>query len=123
MKKLLLIFVLFISIFYFRFWAEANYRGPINVQVASQGLASENHPIFVSEKEGATQKLIDINTASLDELTILPGIGPKISEDIIKYRETNGPFKKGSDLLKVKGIGPKKMEKISPFLQFETENH
>ena len=122
MKKLLLMLVLFISVFYFRFWAETNYRGAINVPVVSQGFASENLPVFVSEKVSATQKLIDINTASSDELTLLPGIGPKISDDILKYRETHGPFKKASDLLKVKGIGLKKLEKIRPFIQFEMPN-
>ncbi len=119
MKKCLLVVGLFISIFYFRFWAEANYRSSINVPVFSDGLASNRQPIFVSEKEDPTQKLININTASLEELTLLPGIGPKVAAAIFKYREAHGSFKKASNLLKVKGIGAKKLEKISPFLQFE----
>lgn len=48
---------------------------------------------------------IDINTASADELTQLPGIGDTIAQRIIAYREEHGPFETIDDLLNVKGIG------------------
>ena len=59
---------------------------------------------------------VDINRADLDQLATLPGIGEKIAERINAYREENGPFKSVDDLLNVKGIGPKMLEKIRPLI-------
>lgn len=55
---------------------------------------------------------VDLNTASVQELTALPGIGKAKAEAIVKYREANGPFKNVNDLTKVKGIGPKMLSKL-----------
>ena len=56
--------------------------------------------------------LININTASLEELQTLPGIGLSKAKDIISYRITNGPFKDISDITNVSGIGNSIYEKI-----------
>ncbi len=65
-----------------------------------------------------TQKVlsvpIDINTASVEELDTLPGIGPKIAQAIVEHRETQGRFASAEDLLQVRGIGPKKLAAILP---------
>ncbi len=53
---------------------------------------------------------VDINTASVEELTQLKGVGPKIAERIIEYRETKGLFKSPEEITKVRGIGPKLLE-------------
>jgi len=50
---------------------------------------------------------ININTATAEELTQLKGVGEKIAESIVQYREENGLFKNVADLESVKGIGPK----------------
>ena len=55
---------------------------------------------------------VNINTASVQELTSLPGIGQAKAEAIVKYREANGPFKSVDDITKVSGIGPKMLEKL-----------
>ncbi len=55
---------------------------------------------------------IDINTANAYELTFLNGIGKSLSKRIIAYRVENGVFYYIEDLVKVKGIGQKKLEKI-----------
>lgn len=60
---------------------------------------------------------IDINTASWVEWTQIEGIGEVTAQKIIADREANGAFKSIDDLLRVKGIGPKTLEKMRPFLR------
>lgn len=57
-------------------------------------------------------KKISINTATIDELTSLNGIGKEKAEAIINYRQTNGKFKNINELLNIKGIGESIFEKI-----------
>jgi competence protein ComEA len=52
-------------------------------------------------------KKININEASVAELTQLKRIGPKIGKRIVEFRESYGPFVLPKDIMKVKGIGPK----------------
>jgi competence protein ComEA len=59
---------------------------------------------------------IPINTASVDELDTLPGIGPKTAQAIVEYRETRGKFRSAEDLLQVPGIGPKKLAALRPHI-------
>jgi len=61
---------------------------------------------------------INVNTAGLDELLELPGIGEVKASEMIKLREQKGPFKKPEDLLQVPGIGPKTLEKIKDMIAF-----
>lgn len=63
-----------------------------------------------------TVLLVDINTAELDELTELPGIGEKMGQRIIDYREKNGDFAQVEDIMKVEGIGQGTFEKLKPLI-------
>lgn len=64
---------------------------------------------------------IDINSASWVEWTQIEGIGEATAQKIIADRDSNGPFRKIDDLLRVKGIGPKKLESMRPFLREPNE--
>ncbi|HYV18447.1 MAG TPA: helix-hairpin-helix domain-containing protein [Verrucomicrobiae bacterium] len=76
--------------------------------VATAALAP---PALAAAAPAASEK-ININAATADQLTALPGIGPSYAQRIVEYREKNGPFKKVEDLLNVTGIGEKTFEKI-----------
>jgi competence protein ComEA len=63
-----------------------------------------HHTTTVSAPVGADAK-ININTAGVKELMSLSGIGHKVAERIVEYRDAHGPFKKPEDLKKVEGVG------------------
>ena len=63
---------------------------------------------------GATGGLININTATLDELESLPGIGPALGQRILDYRTEHGPFRTVDDLTNVSGIGDKRLADLRP---------
>jgi len=56
------------------------------------------------------QGKININSASVEQLSELKGIGPAYAQRIVEYREKNGSFEKPEDILKVQGIGQKTLE-------------
>jgi competence protein ComEA len=61
---------------------------------------------------GAAMAVVNINTATKEELTSLKGVGDKRAQEIIDYRKKNGNFKSVDDLEKVPGIGPGLMKQI-----------
>ena len=61
--------------------------------------------------------LLDLNTASVEELDRLPGIGPRAAQAIVDYRLKHGPFRRLEDLLNVPGIGPATLERIRPWVR------
>jgi competence protein ComEA len=69
-----------------------------------------------STSKQTPEKPIDINRATPKELQQLPGVGPAMAERILQYRKENQGFASVADLNNVSGIGPKKFEKIKPFV-------
>jgi len=73
----------------------------------------------------STQSLrgkLNLNTATSDQLQLLPGIGPSKADRVIAWRQKNGGFKRVADLRKVKGFGYKTLKKLEPFLDIKGEN-
>ncbi|MFZ2362007.1 MAG: Tex family protein [Anaerolineae bacterium] len=60
---------------------------------------------------------VDVNTASPALLQYVAGIGPKVAQAIVAHRDQNGPFQQRSELLKVKGLGPKAYQQAAGFLR------
>ena len=59
---------------------------------------------------------ININRATWPELTLLPEIGETLARRIVESRERDGPFRSHDDLGRVRGIGPKTLERLRPYL-------
>jgi len=88
------------------------------------GFAFVSSPFVVTLPAALPQKtaspvrraVIDINRASVDDLTCLPGIGPKLAQQIVAYRTKQGPFHRVEDLMIIKGIGSKKWNALRPYV-------
>jgi competence protein ComEA len=72
-----------------------------------------------SSRSGASlEGQVNINTATMAELELLPGVGPAIAERIVSYRKDN-PFKARNQVMRIKGIGDKTFAKIKDYLVVE----
>ena len=67
-------------------------------------------------KKKPPEKPLDLNTASVEQLQQLPGIGPATAKAIVTFREKSGPFRRVEDLLVVRGITKRRLEKLRPFV-------
>lgn len=70
----------------------------------------------------AAQGVINVNTATVEQLTMLPGIGEKTAKAILSYRQANGPFRTLDEVAKVKGISKKKLDKLRQNLSIQGPN-
>ncbi len=70
-------------------------------------------PVQLNETNNSSG-LVDVNTATAKELEQLNGVGPAIAKRIVEYRNTHGKFSSPEDLIKVKGIGSAKLERMRP---------
>lgn len=89
--------------------------GATPAMAAQEGATATQETTVQAETEKAavtSSGKVNICTASAAELEKLPGIGAKTAEEIVLYREKNGPFNSTEDLKKVKGIGEKKFEAL-----------
>jgi len=77
--------------------------------------------VVLSAPAGGGQKTppskpIDLNTATVEQLQQLPGVGPATARAIIRFREKSGPFQRPEDLLAIHGISHARFEKIKPYV-------
>ena len=82
----------------------------------SQG-GQQGRLIELEEAEPRTASFqVDVNSADWPELAQLPGIGETLARRIVDSRQTDGPFLDHDDLKRIRGIGPKKVEEVRPYL-------
>ncbi len=70
-----------------------------------------------------TRVLVNVNTATAEELETLTGIGPSLAQAILDYRAEHGAFETAEDLLNVKGIGEAKLEGFRAEITLTEEEH
>jgi len=76
-------------------------------------------PLALATASAALSGVVNVNTASAEELSMLPGIGPARARAIVELRQHKGGFKRIEDLLEVKGIGEAGLAKLRPFVALE----
>ncbi len=88
--------------------------------LASLAQAAPQQSSPAPEAKSTQAAIININTATVEQLDKLPGIGPKVAARIVEYRQKNGQFKKIEELMNVKGIGEKSFLKLKSQLTITT---
>jgi competence protein ComEA len=66
---------------------------------------------------GTITYTVDLNSADWPELTVLPGLGETLAKRIVADRDQNGPFRDFDDLRRIRGIGPRTLERLTPYLR------
>ncbi|MFN7989803.1 MAG: helix-hairpin-helix domain-containing protein [Thermoanaerobaculia bacterium] len=79
-------------------------------------LAAASPALAADEAAAPAKKVVNVNTASADELARLPRVGPSLAGKIVTHRQQHGPFKRAEDLMEVKGIGEKMFASLKPFV-------
>lgn len=62
------------------------------------------------------QGVVNVNTATAEQLQLLPRIGPAMAQRILDFRDSNGPFQSTDELIAVRGIGERSLEQLRPFV-------
>jgi len=83
------------------------------IVIASIGLTS-----FAAEPS-APSGVVNINTADVAQLSLLPRVGARAAQRIVDYRKEHGNFQKATDLMQVKGFGDKTFERLSSYITVE----
>jgi competence protein ComEA len=86
----------------------------ILIVLAASGVAAQ-------KKNPDPPEPLDLNTATVEQLQKLPGIGPATAKAIVRFREKSGPFRRVEDLLAVRGITKARLEKLRPLVTVKTE--
>ena len=91
----------------------------LGIAVSAAAASAQNKSTTQKAATGATATSaapVNLNTATAEQLATIPGVGPKMAERIIDYRQKNGGFKKVEDLMNVSGVGEKSFLKMKPLI-------
>lgn len=98
------------------FLGRGSGTGSVRVSTVPTAAVNQSQPTTEGSTDPSILIPLDINTATADELTALPGIGTTLAQRIVSYREVHGPFENLAQLLDVEGIGEKKLEDILDYI-------
>ena len=82
-------------------------------------IASIGATAFAADQAAPSTGVVNINTASVAQLSLLPRVGAKAAQRVVDYRTQNGPFRKATDLMQVKGFGDKTFERLSSYITLD----
>jgi len=101
--------------------AERERGAEVEMLSASKMPVSSRTNLSASAQPSATENalFVDVNSAGVEELQTIPGIGPVLAQRIIDYRTRIGAFGHINELKEVKGIGEKTFEKIKPYVSLK----
>jgi len=88
----------------------------VAVSAAAASAQSKSTPKAATAATATAAAPVNLNTATAEQLATIPGVGPKMAERIIDYRQKNGGFKKVEDLMNVSGVGEKSFLKMKPLI-------
>ena len=91
-------------------------RASVLALLAVLGVLFAAQPLLAADG-GGPSGLVNINTATAEELQLLPGIGEARAKAVIALRKQSGGFKSVDDLTQVKGIGAKALERLRPYVR------
>jgi competence protein ComEA len=74
-----------------------------------------------AKKSAPLVGVVNVNTATAEQLVLLPGVGPARADAIIAHRTKNGAFKRPEDLIAVSGIGERAFERLRPYVAVSGE--
>ncbi len=97
-------------------WMTAATAAPPAAQLAVKASAEDSPP-----RKRAVSGKLNLNTATEEQLMMLPTVGPSKAERIVTWRKKNGGFKRTADLRRVKGFGYKTFKKLEPLLAITGE--
>jgi competence ComEA-like helix-hairpin-helix protein len=98
-------------------WRIAGASPPTAAAAAQE--ASEQQPPVVKKPAAALTGKVNLNTATEEQLMLLPTVGPAKAERIVTWRKKNGGFKRIADLRRVKGFGYKTFKRLEPYLDIK----
>ena len=98
----------------------------VKIDPKSIGVGQYQHDVNQTALKGKLEDVVetcvnavgvDLNTASIELLSQVSGLGPRLAASIVRYRDEHGPFRSREDLKKVPGLGPKAFEQAAGFLR------
>ena len=105
---LLIVMIIFLCILIGFFLGRNIGKSPIHISKVPESTSPSNATTSGDK--------ININTADIDQLQKIPGVGSVIAQRIVDYREANGPFRSVSELTNVDGIGISRLEQIMDYI-------